>query len=775
MHVIGKPTPRLDGVLKVTGGMQYVYDMQLPGMLYGKVLRSPIAHGLIKKIDTSKAEQMEGVVAVITAKDTPRKKFSFSGGVVPDKADKLILCDEKVRYIGDEVAAVAAISPEIAQDAVESIDVEYEEIPGVFEPDDALKEGAPRIHDDGNLSYSKVFQVGNVEEAFKQKGLKFVEGEFSTHKAAHVCLEPKGCIADWKPGSEELTITTTTQAPHTLKQEIARTLDIPASKIRVIYPSSGGAFGSKLVMSPIEPIAVLLSKRAGRPVKIVNTREEEFTVSRTDYPYHMKVKLGITDSGRVVGIDSKIVVDNGAYNDKGPAVLARSTLALGSHYSIPNIRATSYLVYTNKQYCTAYRGFGKPQAVFAVESIMDVAAERLGLDPIEFREMNSTRSGERTPTGVPIFNDGLELCIHEAANRIGWQRRKQPKKVDLNQRYLIGKGIAIDAGTAAGTRKYGFNSTDAFIKFSEDGRATLITSGVEIGTGAVTSLAQIVAETLGLDLNDVDVSGFDTSFTPYDLGVFGNRTLFVHGNAAVNAATNAKKELIAAGAKMLGIPEETIDLSDGFLTVKNHPSERRSIKEVVKFALTTLGRTIAAKGSYIDNDAPLALQGKAPNDATFAFAAHSVELQVDTETGLVKILKYVAAHDSGTIINPLTAKGVVLGGVVQAIGYTLMEDLIMEEGRVLNPNFLDYKIPAMEESPSGIEVVFVNVADPLGPFGAKGLGENACSPPVAAIANALYDATGIRFTQLPITPVKILQAILEKKGTTREIPVAASS
>lgn len=761
MQAIGKPIPRIDGVAKVTGAAKYVYDMEVPGMLYGRVLRSPIAHGIIKRIDTKRAEEMEGVEAVITAKDTPRKKFSFSGGIVPDLADKLILCDEKVRYIGDEVAAVAAETPEIAEEALLKIEVEYEEIPGIFDPGEALLDSAPKIHDNGNLSYSKVFSVGDVDLAFKEKNLVFVEDEFISQKAAHVCLEPKGCIADWDAASDEIEITTTTQAPHTLKQELARTLEIPAANIRVYYPASGGGFGSKLVMSPIEPIACILSKKAGRPVKIVNTREEEFTVSRTDYPYRMRVKMGMNPDGRIVGIDAKITVDNGAYNDKGPAVLSRSTLALGSHYAIANIRARSYLVYTNKQYCTAFRGFGKPQAVFAVESMMDIAAEKLGMDPITFRELNATRPGEKTPTGVPIFNNGLEMCVAEATSRIEWAGTNRKSK-DLSKRYLFGVGFAIDAGTAAGNRKYGYNSCDAFLKFSEDGKVTLISSGVEIGTGAATAVSQIVAEILSLDTRDVEVRGYDTSITPYDLGVFGNRTLFIHGNAAYSAANNAKKELLSIASRMLEFPESELALSEGYIHSKTYPEKRVSVKSVVSYAMTTLGKTISTKGEYVDSEAPLAPSGKAPIDPTYSFAAHAVRLKVDTETGHVNILKYVAAHDSGTIINPLTARGVVIGGTIQGIGYTLMEDLIIEEGRVINPNFLDYKIPSMDESPD-IEVVFVDVPDPLGPFGAKGLGENAVSPPVAAIANAIYDAIGIRFHELPITPVKILQAIQERQ------------
>jgi CO/xanthine dehydrogenase Mo-binding subunit len=747
----------------VTGGLTYVSDTVLPRMAYGKILRSPIAHGMIKKIDTSKAEMMEGVFAVVTADDTPKRKFSFSGGVVPDQPDKLILCVDKVRYIGDEVAAVAAVTNEIAEEAIQAIEVEYEELEPVFDPDEALKEGALKIHEKGNLSYSKAYRVGNVEEAFKQPGLIFVEGKFNTQKAAHVCFEPRGCVAEWNEATGEIHIIATTQAPHTLKQELGRALDIPSSKIHVSYPPTGGAFGSKLVMSPIEPIAAVLSRKAGRPVKIVHTREEEFTVSRTDYPYKIEAKLGLTKEGKMVGIESTMVADNGAYNDKGPAVLLRSTLAHAAHYDIPNIKVTSSLVYTNKQYCTAFRGFGKPQAVFALESLVDMAAERVGMDPVKFREINSTKVGTKTPSGVPIFTDGLERCVEEASKRIGWWEREKSTR-DLSKRYLRGFGFGVDAGTAAGNRKYGFNATDAFVMISEEGRARLVSGAVEIGTGTATALCQLVAEVLGIKVAEVDFVGYDTDVTAYDLGIFANRTLFVHGNAAVSAAKNAKEELLSVAAQMLGCDKGDLAIEGGLVRSRLNPSKKADVMDVARYSFSKLGKPISAKGEYVDVDAPFAPEGKVPIDPTYSFSAHAAEVEVDTETGMVKVLKYVAAHDSGTIINPLTAKGVVIGGTIQGVAYTLMEDLLTEDGAVVNPNFLDYKIPTMSDYPFEIEVVFVTPPDPLGPFGAKGLGENAVAPPVAAITNAIYDAIGIRFFQLPITPVRVLEAIRRAKG-----------
>lgn len=764
MPLVGKPTPRIDGVQRVTGESTYVSDVIVPRMAYGKVLRSPIAHGVIKGIDTSKADKIEGVLAVVTADDTPKRKFSFSGGVVPDQPDKLILCDDKVRYVGDEVAAVAAETVEIAEEAIQAIEVEYEELEAVFDPEEAMKEGAPKIHEKGNLSYSKVYRVGNVEDAFKQTGLIFVEGAFSTPKAAHVCFEPQGCVAEWSEATGELRIIATTQAPHTLKQELGRALDIPSSKVHVTYPPTGGAFGSKLVMSPIEPIAAVLSRKAGRPVKIVNTREEEFTVSRTDYPYKITSKLAVTEEGKMVGIESTIIADNGAYNDKGPAVLLRSALSHAAHYNIPNIKVTSYLVYTNKQYCTAYRGFGKPQATFAIESLVDMAAEKLGIDPVKFREMNSTKVGNKTPNGVPIFTNGLEQCVHEATKRIGWwEREKSPR--DLSRRYLRGFGFAMDAGTAAGNRKYGFNATDAFVLISEEGRARLVSGAVEIGTGTATALCQIVANILGLKVSDIDFVGYDTDVTAYDLGIFANRTLFVHGNAAVSAAKNAREELFRVASQMLGCNKEDLDIEGGLIRSKSDPSKKADVREVARYSFSKLGRPISASGQYIDADAPLAPEGKAPIDSTYSFSAHAAEVEVDTETGVVRVLKYVAAHDSGTIINPLTAKGIVIGGTIQGVAYALMEELVTEDGTVVNPNFLDYKIPSMSDYPFEIEVVFATPPDPLGPFGAKGLGENAVSPAIAAIANAVYDATGIRFFRLPITSVRVLEAINRVKQT----------
>ncbi len=762
MPLVGQSTPRIDGVKKVTGGTTYVSDLEVPRMAYGKILRSTVAHGLIKRIDTSKAVNMEGVLAVVTAKDTPKNKFSFSGGVVPDQPDKLILCDDKVRYIGDEVAAVAAESIEIAEEAILAIDVEYEELEAVFDPEEALKEGAPKVHEKGNLSYSKIYRVGNVEEAFKQPGLLFVEGRFKTQKAAHVCFEPRGCVAEWNETTGELHMTATTQAPHTLKQELGRALGIPSSKVHITYPPSGGGFGSKLVMSPIEPIAAVLSQKAGRPVKIVHTREEEFTVSRTDYPYTITAKVGLTKEGKMVGIDSTIVADNGAYNDKGPAVLLRSTLAHAAHYNIPNVRVTSSLVYTNKQYCTAFRGFGKPQAVLAIESLVDMAAEKVGIDSVKFRELNSTPVGSKTPSGVPIFTNGLEQCVKEAAERIGWWDRKRSSR-DLSRRYLRGFGFGVDAGTAAGNRKYGFNATDAFVMISEEGRARLVSGAVEIGTGTATALCQIVADILGLSVTEVDFVGYDTDVTAYDLGIFANRTLFVHGNAAASAATNARKALLAVASQMLGCREDDLTIVGGMVQSKSTPSKKAEVREVARHSFTNLGKPISASGQYVDSDAPLAPSGKVPIDPTYSFSAHAAEVEVDTETGIVKILRYVAAHDSGRIINPMTAKGVVVGGAIQGIAYTLMEELVTEDGAVVNPNFLDYKIPTMADYPFEIEVVFVTPPDPLGPFGAKGLGENAVAPPVAAIVNAVYDATGIRFCELPLTPVRVLGAINDAK------------
>ncbi len=761
--IIGQPTPRIDGTQKVTGGVSYVSDIVVPRMAYGKILRSPVAHGRIVKIDTSKAEAMEGVYAIVTAEDTPKRKFSFSGGVVPDQPDKLILCDDKVRYIGDEVAAVAAESLEVAEEAILAIDVEYEELEAVFDPAEALKDGAPRIHEKGNLSYTKVYKVGNADEAFRQSGLIIVEGTFKTQKAAHVCFEPRGCVADWREATGELHITATTQAPHTLKQELGRALDIPSSKIHVIYPPSGGGFGSKLVMSPIEPIAAVLSRKSGRPVKVVHTREEEFTVSRTDYPYEMRSRLGLDGSGKIVAIESTIIADNGAYNDKGPAVLLRSTLAHAAHYDIPNIKVTSSLVYTNKQYCTAFRGFGKPQAVFAIESLIDVAAEKVGMDPVKFREFNATPVGTKTPSGVPMYTSGLEQCVHEAAKRIGWwEREKSPR--DLGRRYLRGYGFGVDAGTAAGNRKYGFNATDAFVMISEEGRARLVSGAVEIGTGTATSLCQIVADILGLKVSDVDFVGYDTDVTAYDLGIFANRTLFVHGNAAASVANNAKEELFKVASLMLGCAKEDLTIEEGQVRSRSDPSKGAEVREVARYSFYKLGRPISASGQYVDADAPLAPDGNAPIDPTYSFSAHAAEVEVDTETGVIRILKYVAAHDSGTIINPLTAKGVVIGGTIQGVAYTLMEDLMTEDGNVTNPNFLDYKIPTMSDYPFDIDVVFVTPPDPLGPFGAKGLGENAVAPPVAALTNAIYDAIGIRFFQLPITPIRVLEAINRAKG-----------
>lgn len=751
MPVIGQPVPRVDALDKVTGEQKYLADLQFPDMLYGAILRSPYAHARVVSIDTSEAENIPGVRAVITAKDTPGLKFSF----IQALADKLPLAADTVRYVGDEVAAVAADNPDIANEALEHIRVEYEPLPAVFDPEQAMRPGTPLVHPErgSNITFEVHKKYGSPEEGFGRADLVFTD-RFTTQRVAHCCMETRGCIARFDR-TGRLTVWSPTQAPHTLRQELARVLGIDRSQVNVIRTSAGGGFGSRLVMDMKEPIAALLSKKTGgRPVKIVNTRTEEFMTSRTRYPYIIDLRTGVTRDGRIVAREVRIIVDNGAYNDKGPGTLNFAAAFFTALYAAPYIKFDGYVVYTNHEFGTAFRGFGNPQIHFATESQMDMIAEKLGMDPIELRLKNANRPHTHVASGALITSCGLEECIRRAAAAAGWEdkRRAYPAfSKDAVKRRGIGAAVMVHSG--GGSRYYGYNATDAFVKISEDGRITVITPAVEIGQGASTAMAQIAAEVLGVDVNRISVYNADTFLTPYDLGAFGSRTTFVCGNAVKDAAEDARREILAVAAEMLQTESVQLDIHDS--CIWQGSEAKLSFDTVVQYAFEKKGRPLAGRGRYSDPKASgTALTGD-DTIPTYAFACQVAEVEVDMETGNVKVLKVTAAHDTGRTINPVMAAGQVEGAILQGLGYALTEELKTIEGRILNASFTDYKTYRSQDAPE-IEVILVESNDPAGPFGAKGIGEPGLVPTPAAVANAIYHATGIRVKSLPMTPDRLL-------------------
>jgi CO/xanthine dehydrogenase Mo-binding subunit len=745
--VIGKGLPKIDAVAKATGQAQYTVDLKMPGLLHGKILRSPFPHAIVRSLDVSKAEELKGVYGVITAKDVPLNHFSFFQWL----ADKTILSSDTVRYVGDEVAAVAAVDEDTAIEALDLVRIEYEPLEPLFNAEEAMKPGAPLIHEkENNIGFHVERLFGDPDKAFQECDA-IVEDRYVTDQVAHCCLEVSNCIARWD-ASDRLTIWVNAQAPHTQRQEVARILGIPSRNVRIISSTMGGGFGSKLVMDMKLPIAAILSKKTGRPVKIENSREEEFSTAKTRYGYTIYLKTGAKKDGRLWAREMKVIGDNGAYHDKGPATLNFSSMMFGTMYNIPHIRYEGTLVYTNKQMGTAFRGFGNPQITFACETQLDALAQKMGIDPLELRLKNANQPDQETFCGAEVTSCGMKECMEAAARAMGWKKKR-------NQKGLRGVGLANMVHTGAGGRFYGYNAADAFVKLSDDGTVTLISSALDMGQGAHTAMAQIVAEELGVSLGDVNVISNDTDLTPYDLGSWGSRATFMNGNAALDAAKEAKKEIITVASEMMEAKPGDIVIEDRKIFAKN-TKDKYTFAELATYAVNKRGVPISGKGRFVDRLPPgyTIAQAFAKNIPTFAFGTQAAEVEIDPETGEVKVLKVVAAHETGRTINTAMAEGQIEGSVVQGIGYALMEKLVLENGKVVNDGFLDYKIPTIGDVPE-IETILIETHDPRGPFGAKGIGEPGLVPTAAAIANAIHNACGVWVRELPIKRENLLEAL----------------
>lgn len=733
-------------------------DMKLPRMLFGKILRSPYPHARILNIDTSKARKATGVKAVITANDTPKLKFSLHP---PLRADKMPLEEFKVRYVGDEVAAVAAADENTAQEAISLIEVDYELLPAVFDPEEAMKPEAPKIHDDeSNVASYLVRQFGDVGLGFKEADRIF-ENRFSTSRVTHCCMETHGCIAFFL-ASGRLTVWSTTQTPNFLYKEIARALGIASRMVKVIKPFVGGAFGGRRGMDMQDAICALLSMKTGRPVKICNTREEEFTTSRLRYPMVIKLKTGVKKDGTLLARQATVITDNGAYNYKGPAITGAAGLRLDLMYKVPNTKFEGYVVYTNNQYGGAFRGFGSPQITFAIESEMDMIAEDLGIDPLEMRLKNSYSAGYQTISGAKITSCGLQECIKKGAELARWREKR-------GRRDGRGIGMATLVHTGGGTKDYGYNCSEAFVRLNDDCTVSLISGASDTGQGSDTILAQIVAETLGVGVEDIEVITGDSDICPLDLGAWGSRQTFTSGNAARIAAEEARRQLLEIASEMLEANPGDLDIRAKKVFVKETPDRKLSMAEVLAQSYSKKGRPVAARGFFdeqISTNRDLHTGFSNPFPA-YAFGAHFAEVEVDRETGEIRVLNIVAAHDLGRAINPMAAEGQIEGAVAQGLGTGMTEYLVWEEGQTINPTFIEYKIPSAIDMPN-VKPILVESIDPNGPFGAKGVGEPGLVPTAPAIANAIYDAVGVRIKDLPLTSEKVLNALRELKNGKEE-------
>jgi len=744
-RVAGRSLPRIDAPGKVTGSAVYAADFVLPGMLYGKVFRSAEPHARLVRIDTARAAAMPGVRAVITAADAADVRY---GAAVKDEP---VFAPDVVRYVGQPLAAVAAITLEAAEAALAAIEAVYEPLPPVLDLAAALAPGAPLVHEgwraytaipilqrDGNVCNRARIVVGDVGRGWVEADHVF-EHRFTTAMVHQGYTEPRAAVAAWD-SSGQVTVWSNTQLPFDVQATLADILAIAPSKVRIIVPGVGGGFGGKLRIG-VEHFAALLARKSGRPVKVMTTSEEELTAAYPRQGTVIELKTGVTRDGRLTARQGRIYFDTGAFAGSGPGVASVATMVLAGPYRTPNLHLEGYAVYTNKTNCGSYRAPSGPQANFAVESQMDIIADALGIDPLELRLRNIVHEGDEGPTGQVLTAVGLEECLRRAADAIGWpDRRPGPGR---------GKGLAIGWWTTTG------GSSGVYVKVNPDGSVTLNTGAVEIGTAALTGAAQVLAEALGVDLADITVISGDTASTPFDSGAQGSRTALAVGNACRAAAAELERKLFELAAAQLKTTENALTLRDKHVV---GPGGRVSLAELARQSQVAGGGMIAhgtfiAPGTAYDTKR---VEGHVyPAFHSPSFHAHAVDLSVDAETGEVTIHKYVVAQDVGFALNPIYIEGQIEGGVAQGLGQTLSEEIVYRDGRVLNPDLTDYKMPTTLDVPR-IESILVEHPGRVGPFGAKGVGEPPNIEPPAAVANAIAAAVGARITSLPITAEKIV-------------------
>ncbi|QAT16498.1 xanthine dehydrogenase, molybdenum binding subunit [Candidatus Velamenicoccus archaeovorus] len=766
---VGKSVPRIDARQKVTGEATYVFDLKFPGMLVGKMLRSPHAHARIVKIDTSKAEKLPGVRAVVTAEDTPKIKFGSNEYFFPYTVDQYPLEFEKVRYIGDEIAAVAAVDEATAEQALSLIDVQYEVLPAVFDAVAAMKPGAPQIHAArNNIGVMLPVCFGDPDRALRESDYVH-EDVFVLPSAAHAALEPHVCIGQYEVSTDRITLWSSTQAPFKIREAMAKTLKMQEADIRVIKLNVGGGFGGKLEMFPMDFCACLLSKKCGgAPVKMMCTRQEVFSCTRRKHPMIYKLKSGVKKDGTLMAITGEVIADGGAYCSYGPTVIAAGIMRFMMVYQLKNIRLFGSRVYTNNSISGAIRGFGGVQSGFAIESHMDMLARGIGMDPVEFRLKNTTDPNTLTINKMIISSNGLKDCIRKAAEISGW-REKYGAKKETSPGVLRGIGIGIAADVMGSKMYKSHESAGSIIKVEEDGSVYLFTGAADTGQGSDTAMAQIAAHELGVAYERIRIKAADTEITPFDTGSFASRVTFISGNATKNAATDAKRQILEVVAQELKLGVQDLDIEDEQVVNKKSGKMLLSFDQAVVLCYSfNYGRLIIGRGSYNPKTTPIDFRtGEGNISGSYGFEAQIAEVEVDTKTGRVKVLKMYDVHDIGYPINPASVHGQIEGSIVMGLGYTLYEDLKFKEGRVVNPSFSKYRIPRSTEM-IPIESVFIETNDPQGPFGAKGMGEASLLPTAAAIANAIYDAVGVQIKDLPITPQKVLAALKDIKNKKQE-------
>ncbi len=756
--VIGKSKPRIDGRVKVTGQAKYTGDIKLSNMLVGKILTSPHAHARILNIDTSEAERLPGVKAVITHKDVPSLKY----GISPARWDENIFCIDKVRFVGDKVAAVAAIDEETVYKALKLIKVEYEVLPAVFDPIEALQEGAPLIHEEfpGNVNTEIHQSFGDVEKAFAEA--YYVRTDTFVGQRTYQCpIEPHSAISVWEGG--KLTVYSSTQSPHYFQYYIARQFGLKMGDVRVIKPHMGGGFGGKLEPTGLEFAGAALAMKTGRPVKMFYDRHEMFAHNRGRHKQIMKVTTGVDKNGKILGVHADFIMDGGAYTSLGVATAYYAGAMLPLTYEYENYKFDMVRAYTNLPACGAQRGHGHPQPRYAYECHLDMIAKDLGMDPLELRLINARKPNTVTPNAFRVNSCELEACLKKAREISGWDEKRK--------NLPSGKGIGLAVGSFVSGAGYPIYRTNlphaaAMIKVNEDGTsATLYTGAVDIGQGSDTILCQMAAEAMGYTYEQMKIVAADTETTPHDFGAYASRQTLMSGAAVKQAGEEIRKQVIEMASMMLQTDYRDLEICEGLIWRRSDPSVTITFAEVARELFVRKG-PLVGKGSY----APPRLGGTfkgAPvgTSPAYSFCAQISQVDIDEETGEIKVEHVWDVHDCGTVINPALLHGQVHGALFMGVGEAVWEEVVFDDkGKILNANLGEYRLPTALDMPKVTsELVFSEEPEPAGPWGVKEVGEGSTIPTMGCYSNAIYDAMGVRVYSLPLSYEKIWRALKGKR------------
>jgi 4-hydroxybenzoyl-CoA reductase alpha subunit len=754
--VVGRRVPRIDARELVSGRAVFTDDIRLPGMLHGKILTSPHPHARILSIDTSRAEALEGVKAVLTATDVPETFY----GVSPARYDEQVLAKDRVRYVGDEVAAVAAVDERTCLEAMALIEVEYEVLPAVFDPFDAMKEGAPQLHDHprfkNNVNTRVEWHFGDVDEGFAEADV-IREQTFTGNRTYQQPMEPHCAVARWETEGR-LTLWSSTQVVHYVQHQMARLLEIPEGDVRVVMTHCGGGFGGKAEVNPLEICGALLSRKTGKPVKMRYSREEMIRHGRGRHKQYIKMKIGARRDGTITAVQEEAVLEGGAYSSFGVIAAYYAGAMVPTLYKIPNFRFDGYRIYTNLPACGAMRGHGCPHPRFAFEGVLDMLAQELGMDPMDLRLKNAMEPNSRTVNELDIGSCELTACLDAARKRSGWDEKRGALPA--------GKGIGVGCGgfvSGAGYPIYRskFPHSNALIRVAEDGEAaTLFIGEADIGQGSNTVLSQIAAEAMGIEYGSMRIVAADSELTPRGLGTYSSRVTLMGGNACRMAGEEVKTQILEAAAGLLEVPAGELDAGGGLVFVKDDPGRSVRWAEAAARHFSERG-PLVGKGWY---SPPEALGGEhkgatVGTSPAYSFSVCVAEVEVDMETGQVTVTRLTDAHDVGTAINPMAVEGQCEGAGVMMLSEALLEDVVFDdEGRIRNPTLHDYLIATACDAPE-IDTTLVPSYEPRGPYGGKECGEGSTLPVIGAIANAVSDAIGVRVTELPITPERVRELI----------------